>query len=58
MCHYGWFNKEQNGHYLGRKRLDGTSVDRENSERKKVRVISQMWKKQDGQYRVKITEQC
>ena len=29
MCHYGWFNKEQNGHQLGRKSLDGTSVYRE-----------------------------
>lgn len=33
-----------------------TSGQKENTEKKKGRVTSQMERKQDGQYRVKVTE--
>ena len=47
MCHCDWFNKELNGQQLGRKRLGGTSGDREDLERKKGkgRVTSWMQRK-------------
>lgn len=54
-CHCDWLNKELKGHLLGRKRLGGTTGDRELWKEKR-RVTSQVKRKQDGQYRERITE--
>lgn len=43
-----------NGQQIGRKRLDRTSRDREDSENKKVRVTHQKWRKQEEQYRDEV----
>lgn len=54
-CHCDWLNKKLKGHLLGKKRLGGHTGDRELWKEKR-RVASQVKRKQDGQYRVRVTE--
>ena len=55
MCHCDWLNNELNGQYLGRKRLGGTSGDREDSGEEESRVTNQMLNKQDLQNGDEVT---